>query len=100
MQGLQKEIFRHPEHCRTWQDQGCLPEMQGEKGQTGHLALYDQDQPEKLIATLEFPGRSGVTTSSGAGPSSGSSLLPTATLESQTDLRTAYLRHERRQFLV
>jgi hypothetical protein len=67
---MQEEIFRHPEHFRTWQDQGRLPEVQGEKGQTGHLALYDQDQPEKLIAALEFPGRSDVTTSSGAGPSS------------------------------
>jgi hypothetical protein len=70
MQGLQKEIFRHPEHFRTRQNQGRLPEVQGEKGQTGHLALHDQDQPEKLIAALEFQGRSGVTTSSGDGPSS------------------------------
>jgi hypothetical protein len=55
--------------------------MQGEEGQTRHFSLYDQNQPEKLIAALEFPGRSGVTTSSGAGPSSMTLRFQEASLE-------------------
>jgi hypothetical protein len=51
MQRLQKEIYRHTEHFRTWQDQGLLPEVQRKEGQTEHLRLYDQDQQEKLNVT-------------------------------------------------
>jgi hypothetical protein len=71
MQGMQEEIFRHPEHFRTRKDQSCLPEVQGEKGQTGHLALYDQDQPEKLIAVLGSQGRSGHQPGKGRNPGAG-----------------------------
>jgi hypothetical protein len=55
MQRLQEEIYRYSEHFRAWQDQDSLSEVQREEGQTEHLRLYDQDQPEKLNVT---PGRS------------------------------------------
>jgi hypothetical protein len=48
MQRLQKEIYRNPECFRIWKGQGCLSEVQGQKGSAEHLRFYDQDQPEKL----------------------------------------------------